>query len=105
MASIKVGNITLKVAFDVIDIDIIQLKTPVRSGALRDGFIIDVEGAIVNNVDYASFVEFGTVNMAGRFMVTQSLPEIGERLAKKLAEQLDTPKLITLPELKIKVGR
>jgi hypothetical protein len=105
MSKVQVGNLTVIMAFDVIDVDIIQLKTPVQTGALRDGFTIDLEGDIINMVDYADEVEFGTTDTPGRFMVTQSLGQISERLAKRMAEQIDNPKIVTLPEIKIEVGK
>lgn len=105
MATEKVGNKTVKVEFDALDVNIIRLKTPVDTGRLRDGFVLTIDGDIINEVEYAGYVEQGTVNMPGVFMVERSLPEIAERLAKRVAEQIDEPGLIVLPEIKIKIGK
>ena len=105
MSTQKVGRKTVKIEFDIIDVDIIRAKTPVDTGRLRDDFAVDINGDIINEVEYAGWVELGTTKMPGSFMVTQSLGEIGERLAKKIAEQINQPGLIILPEIKIKIGK
>lgn len=104
MSKVKVGNITVDVALNLIDVDIIRGKTPVATGNLRDSFTLDGNGDIINTADYADEIEFGTTKQPGRFMVTQSVDEIGNRLAKRAAEQLDNPNIIKLPEIVIKVG-
>jgi len=104
MTKVKVGDIFVDVAFDILDVQIIQLKTPVKTGQLRDGFKLDLSGNILNNVDYADKVEFGTIDRPGAFMVHRSIPEMQGRLAKRLAERIDTPGLVILPTVHIKVG-
>lgn len=99
----KIGDIYVDVALDAIDIDIIRGKTPVKTGALRDHFTLDPDGNIINPLDYADDVELGTVHMPGRFMVTQSVPEIGERLAERIAEQMDRNDIIKLPVIEVVV--
>lgn len=105
MSKYKVGDLVIEVALDAIDVSVIRAKTPVRTGNLRDGFDIDLDGNITNLVDYADEVEYGTVNRPGAFMVERSLPEIEERLVERIAEQIDRPGIIKLPDLVIKVGR
>ncbi len=101
--SIKlVGKRTVNVTFDAIDVAVIKLKTPVKTGLLRDSFTLDGD-AIVNPVDYADEVEYGTMNTPGAFMIERSLKEIGERLAKRVADQIDGPGLIDPLILTIKV--
>jgi len=46
----------------------IQRRTPVRSGRLRDSWEID-EDSIITDVDYAEYVEYGTVDTPPRAMV------------------------------------
>lgn len=50
------------------------MNTPVRTGFLRDGWQSDETGkwewTVKDDVEYANFVEFGTINMGGRFMLT-----------------------------------
>jgi len=63
-------------------------RTPVRSGTLLDGWEYDVDynsdgwavSHITNEVDYAEYVENGTVNMDGKHMVAISLQEIDTKL-------------------------
>ena len=45
----------------------VKQKTPVLSGHLRDGWYVTVDGSsftVGNMVEYAPFVEFGTVDTA-----------------------------------------
>ena len=105
MAKVKIGNKEVDVAFDTIDIDIIRSKTPVQTGNLRDNFTLTIDGEIENPVDYADEVEFGTTSKPGVFMVERSLDEIGERLAERMADQINQPGLIKLPEIILKVGK
>lgn len=104
MAKVRVGNKIIDIELDIIDVSIIRTKTPVKTGALRDNFDIDIDGNIINLLDYAPLVEFGTDDRPGAFMATRSLDEIGERLAKRIAEQINQPGLIVLPEITLKVG-
>lgn len=100
----KVGNKTIKVELDALDVATIRAKTPVVTGQLRDGFDITTNGDIENDVEYADEVEFGTNNKPGHFMVERSLSEIGDRLVKRIAEQIDQNDLIKLPDIIIKIG-
>lgn len=56
----------------------IKSKTPVITGRLRDGFMIEktAEGYdIVNDVPYAGFVEYGTATQRPQGMVRRALLE------------------------------
>lgn len=58
---------------------LIKAKTPVDTGKLKSDWKVKLEGQglrITNAAPYAGFVEFGTVKMAARSMMTSSLPEI-----------------------------
>jgi HK97 gp10 family phage protein len=58
---------------------LIKARTPVDTGKLKSSWKVGLEGGglrIKNDTFYAGFVEFGTVNMAPRAMMTSSLPEI-----------------------------
>lgn len=65
-------------------------RTPVDTGALRNGFHTDIEvnGKTVhvtvgNNVSYAPYVEFGTSRMAGRHMLSNGLQAAARWLARR----------------------
>lgn len=91
---LKIGETILDVRMDAQDVQLIRSKTPVITGNLRDGFHLTPEGEIENLVDYGPKVELGTSNTPGRFMVTQSIPEIQRRLEKKIIKQLRGQKVI-----------
>ena len=99
----KIGNHIIDVSMDAIDVATIRAKTPVITGRLRDGFELTSDGNIINEVPYAALVEWGTVKMAGRFMVERSVDEIARRLRKKIIEQINRPGLITLPDIRIRL--
>lgn len=99
----KVGRHTVDISLDSLDVATVRAKTPVKTGRLRDGWEVDAEGNLVNEVEYAAEVEFGTVNTPGRFMAEQSLPEMGQRLAKRIAEQINRPGILILPVLKVRI--
>ena len=106
MAKQKIGDKWIEVGFNDQDVDEIKFHTPVRTGDLQSGFILEsVTGDIINAVHYAGFVEYGTVKMAGRFMVHQAAPAILQRLDRDIARQLGEgpPPLFKLPEIVIKL--
>ena len=56
---------------------IIQAKTPVRTGRLRNSIRYNPSSkAIETDVEYAGFVEYGTSKRPGRFMFTSSIVQI-----------------------------
>ena len=102
----KVGDKWIEVGFNDQDVDQIKSFTPVRTGDLQRGFTIEsVSGDIINAVHYAGFVEYGTVKMAGRFMVHHAAPAILQRLDRDIARQLGEgpPPLFKLPEIVIRI--
>jgi len=101
MRNVKIGkNVYVDVGANMVDVNIIQAKTPVRTGALRDGFYIN-DGDICNDVDYVDVVENGTPHRRGVYMIERSLPEISRRVEKRVYDQLADKKL--LPDITIKV--
>lgn len=100
----KVGRHTIDVTLDDLDVASIRAKTPVKTGQLRDGFLLTTDGFIINDVEYATVVEFGSVDKPGVFMVERSAPDMARRLGERIAKQIDQPGLIILPEIRIKVG-
>lgn len=63
----------------------VKLKTPVRTGALRDAWQGEtVKGAFefTNDKDYAAAIEFGTEYIAPVGMVTSTLPETEQLLTE-----------------------
>lgn len=102
MSTERVGKKEIQIRLDIIDVQIIQAKTPVVTGNLRDKFEVDPDGNIINFVDYVEKIEFGTTQFPGAFMVERSVEEIGQRLAKKVAEQINRPGLIVFPDIIIK---
>lgn len=105
MIKVIIANKPVATELDVFDVETIRLKTPVITGILRDGFKVDSDGDISNDVDYADAVELGTSDRPGVFMVERSADEIGERLARRMAEQIERPGFFKLPVITIKVGR
>lgn len=103
MSVIRIGNKNIRIRFDQQDVNTIKDKTPVDTGRLRDGWELN-DDEIINEVEYAGYVEYGTIHMPGAFMVERSIPEIQERLAERIANDLNQPGLITLPDIVIKVG-
>jgi len=94
MREITIGKVTVDASFQAGDVSIIQVKTPVKTGNLRQGFDIDINGDISNDVEYADEIEFGTTTRPGRFMVQQSLQEIGERLIDRIVEQISNKMIL-----------
>jgi hypothetical protein len=101
VAKRRVGKHIVDVSLDSLDVATVRAKTPVKTGRLRDGWHIDADGQVSNEVEYATEIEFGTVSRPGAFMAERSVPEIAQRLAKRIAEQIDRPGLIVLPEIKL----
>lgn len=79
-----------KSEFGVELIDRVRQRTPVITGALRDGWGFTNKAtdiSIWNTEDYAAFVEYGTVHMEPRGMLRTTLLEkdqIAEVAAKKV---------------------
>lgn len=68
----------------------VRRRTPVRTGALRDGWTSEVtENSITieNNVEYAAHVEYGTYKMEPRRMLTSTLME-AEDIAAEAARKV-----------------
>lgn len=71
-------------------------RTPVDTGALRSSWKvipkrINVKNPvvwIVNEQEYASFVEYGTKNMDRRDMITKPLQEYNEKVSKEYKSKL-----------------
>lgn len=106
MAKHKIGDIWVEVGFNEQDVDEIKFHTPVRTGDLQRGWMLEaMTGDIINPVHYAAFVEFGTIKMPGQFMATRSLPTIMERVSKDIERQLgEGPQpLFKLPEIVITI--
>ena len=85
----KLGNKEVEVSMDAVDLQLIRVRTPYKTGLLSSSFDINTDGDIENPVDYADEVEFGTSTRPGRFMVTLAANEIGERLGEKIARALE----------------
>lgn len=67
-----------------------KMRTPVQSGRLRDSWsmsVIDVRTVFSSNVDYAGFVEYGTINMSPVRMLTRSVDEADDILKGILASK------------------
>lgn len=61
----------------------VEDRTPVRTGTLKRGWNIEPTStgvSIVNDVEYSSFVEYGTYKMEGRFMMTSTMLEADQIL-------------------------
>lgn len=60
-------------------------RTPIRTGRLHDSLALvkdDEQYSIVSDTEYASFVEDGTIYMAGVFMIRNSIDELPQILEK-----------------------
>lgn len=102
----KIGDKWIDVAFNEQDVDEIKFRTPVRTGDLQRGWMLEaMTGDIINPVHYAAYVEFGTIKMPGQFMIVQSLPGMTERLHERIAKQIgEGAPLFKLPEIVIHMG-
>ena len=68
-----------------------KARTPVDTGQLKAFWNASLSGNGIrweNPTSYASFVELGTKHMAGRYMLTDSLPEILEVFKDELYRQI-----------------
>jgi hypothetical protein len=99
----KLGDVEFEASLDAQDVEIIRAKTPVVTGRLRDGFHLNAEGGIDNDVEYGPEVELGTSTRPGRFMVEQSLNEIEGRAAKHVIEKIEERKIIKDMTINVKV--
>ncbi len=101
----RIGDKWIDLSFNEEDIDEIRLLTPVRTGDLQRGWMLEaMTGDIINLVHYTPFVEFGTVKMAGSFMVLQSLWGMEKRLHSRIADQItEGDPLLKLPEIVIQI--
>lgn len=67
--------------------------TPVRTSRLKKGWRYESD-SIINEVPYANYVELGTRNFEGFFMVRDSLPAIEEYYAGQVRKYLRSEGLI-----------
>ena len=120
MTEFKVGDTTINVSFEESDVNEIKSRTPGedtehlywttpeeyhRTGNLKRGFVIADEGSsIINDVDYAAYVELGTSKMAGHFMVIQSLNTIEEEIAKRVKAELESKKIMSDIKITCRIG-
>jgi hypothetical protein len=103
--TIIIGNTTIEVLADASDCKVIQDKTPVVTGNLRRGFVPNAEGNIDNAVPYCDYVELGTSRFPGRYMITQSLGELGRRMTNKVIDKMQNIKIIPDMEITISATR
>ena len=69
-------------------LDLVKLRTPVITGKLRDGWygmVQDREVVVANDVDYASYVEYGTHKMAPRGMLRATANESEQIMTRAVA--------------------
>lgn len=71
----------------------VQRRTPVDTGRLRAGWDIGTSGktvVVLNDVEYASYVEDGTEHMRGAHMLKVTISErraIGDKVTRKLKQK------------------
>lgn len=94
----KVRGQNIDIALETIDVVAIRIRTPVKTGLLRDNFHVDSRGRIVNPTFYGDWIERGTSSIAPRFMTAKAIPEIARRLERKVGKQIDEAKLLDLPK-------
>ena len=116
----KLGDKWIDVSFNEEDLEEIKSHTPgetaphlyrttpdkyQRTGDAQRGWVIEgITGDIINLVFYIIFLEFGTVKMAGFFMVQRSLAGMIKRLHERIAEQIgEGAPLFKLPEIVIQI--
>lgn len=89
----------IDIGLTISDVSLIQspLRTPVRTGNLRDSFVL-INGEIKNDAFYGEWVELGTTRFVGRYMIAKSIPEIAGKLQRRVVNQLDKIKLFDLPK-------
>lgn len=112
---VKIGNAQVDISLTQAEIDIIKAKTPVDTGDLRDGFVLDGLGGIINLVFYGIFVELGTGvyykgelgpplrpgwtrGFPGRYMVEQSMEEMTDNIIHRVLKDLDLRKVLDIPD-------
>ena len=69
----------------------VRNRTPVDTGNLKSNWVFESTKnglRYVNNAPYAGFVELGTTKMAGRFMLSSSLPAIQDHFNQSLATEV-----------------
>lgn len=72
-------------------VEILANATPVKTGQARDGWKVEnrrLGPIVVNRVPYIFFLEYGTRNMAPRFILRGSLPLLRVALEDRLADAL-----------------
>ena len=94
MTRMTVGKGSVEFEFKESDLRILQLRTPVITGQLRDGWQIQDRDIIVNLTPYAGHVEFGTGGRPGQFIIQRSIPEITKNIVNRLMIQLERITLI-----------
>lgn len=70
---------------------LVKARTPVDTGDLKGGWKAKLEGNGIrwtNETKYAGFVEFGTVKMAPRAMLSGSIDDISEVFAEELFREV-----------------
>lgn len=70
---------------------LIKARTPVDTSRLKNSWKLKLEGngiRINNDTPYAGFVEFGTVKMAPRLMMTSSMPDIQDAFIDALYSEI-----------------
>jgi len=105
MSKHKIGDKWIDISLNQEDVAEIRGRTPVRTGDLQRGFVLEPEtGDIINPVFYAAWVEFGTTKMWGHFMVFFSIHGMTQRLHKRIADQIgEGAPLFKLPEIVIQI--
>ena len=89
-----IGRLKVLIDFDLDDLAIVRSQTPVLSGTLRAGWVI--EGNYLSNYTYyAGFVEFGhrTVSgswVPGQFFAQRAADLIARRYAERVGKYIET---------------
>lgn len=87
MAELRISLKPTNLRFTRVELAIIKAATPVRTGKLRRGWRIDANGDLVNRVDYAEFVEFGTRKMSARHFVQKAMGALLKSVTVRLLLQ------------------
>lgn len=112
---VRIGHIYVDIGLTQTEVDIIKAKTPVRTGVLRDGFKLQIDGSIINRVKYGIFVELGTGEyyegelgpplrpgwprgFPGRYMVTRSMDEMADSVLARVLKDDELRKVLELPD-------
>jgi hypothetical protein len=70
---------------------LVKARTPVDTGDLKGGWKAKLEGNGIrfnNDTFYAGWVEYGTVKMAPRHMLTDSMPDIQDAFIDALYSEI-----------------